>query len=49
MRNIRTILQHHFNAMHIYCTLCRVGLQPARARRLAQRWERVRVYRKLYR
>ena len=43
----RSVLQHRFNALHLYCRLCPV-LGRGLARLLATCWERTRLYRALY-
>lgn len=47
MTRIRAFLQHHLNAMHIYCRLNSI-VGRERARRWACAWEGCLAYRLIY-
>lgn len=40
-RDIRHLVQHYLNALHVYCFLMRVGLRKKYALSFAKSWERV--------
>lgn len=44
MRQIKRLLQHALNPLHLYCRLCDTGLSPAHAQRVCRLYERF-VYR----
>ncbi len=41
MRQMRHLLIHYFNPLHLYCRLCDFGLAPNQARRLSGAYERI--------
>jgi hypothetical protein len=50
MIKIKALLQHSFNAVHIYCRLVGFGMAREQARHLAARIEKLYLYHKvLYR
>ncbi|HTX53089.1 MAG TPA: hypothetical protein VMD08_06750 [Candidatus Baltobacteraceae bacterium] len=36
---MRTIVQHHFNSLHVMARLTRLGVSRPRARAWARKWE----------
>lgn len=44
MRQLKDLLQHALNPLHVYCRLCSRGWPPARAQRVCRLYERF-VYR----
>lgn len=45
---MKTLLQHHFNTLHVYCRLCSI-MGRHQARTIATWWGRTLVYRHIYR
>lgn len=46
-RWLRRWMQHHFNALHVYAALSRMGVSKGNALHWSLRWERV-MHRALY-
>ncbi len=41
MNGFRSVLQHYFNPLHVYCRLCEFGIAPGAAQRMCGWYERV--------
>jgi len=48
VRFLKNTIQHRFNALHVYCILCKLGVKSSTARALAVIWEGTGIYRLIY-